>query len=170
MPADALVVIDAQHVFADPDSPWGSPMFAGALPAIRSVVGEYAGRVVFTRYVPPAPPAGAWVAYFEQWPFALTSPDHPQYQLIPDFAGRSAIDVAAFGKWGEPLRAALGDARRVELCGVSTDCCVLSTALALADAGVEVVVRADACAGSTREAHDNALAAMRLYVPLLHVV
>lgn len=170
MRVDALVVIDAQHIFADPGSPWGSPMFHDALPAIRSAVGEYADRVVFTRYVAPAEPIGVWVTYFEQWSFALTRPDHPQYQLIPDFAGRATIDMPTFGKWGESLRTALGDARRVELCGVSTDCCVLSTALAMADAGVETVVRADACAGSTRQAHDNALAAMRLYAPLVTVI
>lgn len=169
MRAEALVVIDAQQVFADPASPWGSPMFADVLPSIRSAVGEYADRVVFTRYVAPVAPTGAWITYFNQWPFALTSPDHPQYQLIADFAGRASIGEPTFGKWGEPLRAALGNARRVELCGVSTDCCVLSTALAMADAGVEVVVRTEACAGSTQQAHDNALAAMRLYASLITV-
>lgn len=170
MRADVLVVIDAQLVFADSSSPWGSQMFPDALPAIRSAVGEYGDRVVFTRYVAPPAPEGGWSVYFDLWPFALTSPDHPQYQLISDFADRPSVDVPAFGKWGEPLRAALGDVQCVELCGVSTDCCVLSTALAMADAGVAVVVRADACAGSSRQAHDNALAAMRLYAPLITVL
>lgn len=142
-------------------------MFAGALPAIRAAVGEYGDRVIFTRYVAPVAPSGAWITYFEQWPFALTPPVHPQYQLIAEWVERRSIDVPAFGKWGPRLQSALGDAHRVELCGVSTDCCVLSTALAMADAGIEVVVRADACAGSTRQAHDNALSAMRLYAPLI---
>ncbi|NYJ74981.1 nicotinamidase-related amidase [Allobranchiibius huperziae] len=170
MPSDVLVVIDAQHVFADPGGPWASPMFAQTLPAIEAAVQEYADRVVFTRYVAPREPAGAWTAYFEQWPFALTGPDHPQYQLIPQFAGRPTVDATTFGKWGDPLRVALGDARSVQLCGVSTDCCVLSTALPMADAGLEVTIRADACAGSTQEAHENALAAMELYAPLITVL
>ncbi len=44
------------------------------------------------------------------------------------------------------------------LAGVSTDCCVLSTALAAADAGVTVRVVADACAGIDDESHAKALA------------
>ena len=170
MPSDVLVVIDAQEIFADPDGPWGSPMFADALPSIEAAVREYADRVVFTRYVAPREPAGAWAAYFEQWPFALTGPDHPQYQLIPQFESRPTVHATTFGKWADPLRAAIGGARAVELCGVSTDCCVLSTALAMADAGIEVTVRADACAGSSTDAHENALAAMELYTPLITVV
>ncbi|MBO1755389.1 cysteine hydrolase family protein [Allobranchiibius sp. CTAmp26] len=169
MPSDVLVVIDAQHVFADVEGPWGSPMFADVLPAIEAAVREYADRVVFTRYVAPDDPAGAWTAYFARWPFALTAPDHPQYRLVPQFAGRPTVDATTFGKWGDPLRAALGDARSVQLCGVSTDCCVLSTALPMADAGIAVTVRAQACAGSSPEAHENALAAMELYAPLITV-
>jgi nicotinamidase-related amidase len=53
---------------------------------------------------------------------------------------------------------------------VSTDCCVLSTALAAADAGVEVQVVAEACAGLTDDSHREALDIMQLYAPLIEVV
>ena len=53
---------------------------------------------------------------------------------------------------------------------MSTDCCVLSTALAAADAGVPVRVVADACAGVTDESHRQALDILRLYAPLVEVV
>ena len=56
------------------------------------------------------------------------------------------------------------------LAGVSTDCCVLSTALAAADAGVPVRVVADACAGVDDESHRQALDILRLYGPLVEVV
>ena len=56
------------------------------------------------------------------------------------------------------------------LAGVSTDCCVLSTALAAADAGVGVQVVADACAGVNDHTHRQALDIMRLYSPLVEVV
>jgi nicotinamidase-related amidase len=55
------------------------------------------------------------------------------------------------------------------LAGVSTDCCVLSTALPAADAGVKVRVAADACAGATDETHRQALELMALYAPLIDV-
>jgi nicotinamidase-related amidase len=55
------------------------------------------------------------------------------------------------------------------LAGVTTDCCVLSTALAAADAGVHVIVAADACAGVTEVDHQRALDAMALYSPLIDI-
>jgi nicotinamidase-related amidase len=55
------------------------------------------------------------------------------------------------------------------VCGVSTDCCVLSTALAAADAGVFVQIGAAACAGVSRADHERALDTMRLYAPLITV-
>jgi nicotinamidase-related amidase len=56
------------------------------------------------------------------------------------------------------------------LTGVSTDCCVLSTALAAADAGAHVRVVADACAGLSEADHQRALATMALYRPFLEIV
>jgi nicotinamidase-related amidase len=50
---------------------------------------------------------------------------------------------------------------------VATDCCVLSTALAAADAGVRVRVVADGCAGSTDVNHQRALDAMAGWAPPL---
>jgi nicotinamidase-related amidase len=61
-----------------------------------------------------------------------------------------------------------GDAPLV-LAGVSTDCCVLSTALAAADDGRFVQVVADACAGASDEDHQRALDAMALYRPLITI-
>ena len=56
------------------------------------------------------------------------------------------------------------------LAGVSTDCCVLSTALAAADAGGGVQVVGDACAGVNDVSHGQALGILRLYSPLVEVV
>ncbi len=56
------------------------------------------------------------------------------------------------------------------LAGVSTDCCVLSTAVAAADDGVAVQVVADACAGVNDESQAQALDILRLYAPLIEVV
>ena len=58
---------------------------------------------------------------------------------------------------------------RVVLAGVATDCCVISTALAAADAGARETIAADACAGSTAANHDAAMQVMGLYPPQLTV-
>ena len=58
----------------------------------------------------------------------------------------------------------------VEPAGVSTDCCVLSTATAAADAGVPVQVVADACAGIDEASHRKTLDVLALYTPLVEIV
>ncbi|MGI4896261.1 MAG: cysteine hydrolase family protein [Janthinobacterium lividum] len=166
-----LVVVDMQAVFGDPASPWAAPDFAAASTVTLDLVARFAPRVVLTRFVAPAEPRGAWMSYYEQFPFALVPDDDPLYALAPGFTGTPfpVLTLPTFGKWGPELRALVGEAPIV-VCGVSTDCCVLSTVLAAADAGVAVTVVADACAGATAVDHDRALAAMRLYTPLVDVV
>ena len=61
-------------------------------------------------------------------------------------------------------------AATIVLAGVSTDCCVLSTAAAAADAGVGVQVVADACAGVDETSHRKTLEALALYAPLIEIV
>ena len=168
-----LAVIDMQVVFADPASEWATPGFAAILPRVRELVSALGPQVTFTRFVAPAAPEGAWRTYYAQWPFALQPPDAPLYDLVPGFppAGEVAPTVTAttFSKWGPDLAAAVGS-RTLLLAGVSTDCCVLSTALAAADAGVPVQVVADACAGVDAPSHAAALHVMGLYAPLVEVV
>ena len=166
-----LAVIDMQRVFAEPGSEWFTPRFAEIVGPVRELAGAFRPRVTFTRFVAPQAPAGAWRRYYDQWPFALQPPDAAIYQLAGGLAAEPGptLDATTFGKWGPQLAARVGDAGLV-LAGVSTDCCVLSTAVAAADAGVAVQVVADACAGVSDESHEQALAIMRLYAPLIEVV
>jgi nicotinamidase-related amidase len=163
-----LAVIDLQNVFADPASPWFTPRFAEIVPRIQSLVTAFGDDVVFTRFVAPRQPEGAWKQYYAQWPFALQPPDAPLYQVVDSFQPSSTVDAATFGKWHARMATRVGGASLV-LAGVSTDCCVLSTALAAADAGVDVTVVADACAGADDASHAKALDIMRLYGPLIKV-
>jgi nicotinamidase-related amidase len=166
-----LAVIDMQRVFADPGSPWATPRFAEAAAGVRRLLPAFGDRVTFTRFLPPAQPAGAWRAYYERWSFALRPPDAPLWRLTDEFAARAGhvLDAPTFGKWTPELAARVGPEGRLVLTGVSTDCCVLSTALAAADAGIEVLVVADACAGADDDSHTRALHVMDLYRPLVRV-
>jgi nicotinamidase-related amidase len=160
-----LVVVDLQHVFGDPASGWFAPRFGEILAPVDRLVHAYEPAVTFTRFVAPVAPAGAWREYYAQWPFALQPSDAQLYALVEPFAGRSTLDATTFGKFGPEL------ARYDELvvAGVATDCCVVSTVLPAADAGVKVWVAADACAGASDEAHAAALALMASYAPLVEV-
>lgn len=170
MTGGLLAVIDMQRVFAEPESPWAAPRFAEAAAGVRRLLPAYADRVAFTRFLAPAQPAGAWQDYYEQWPFALQPPDAQLWELADEFVEEAplTVDATTFGKW-PCLAPHLGPGNRLILTGVSTDCCVLSTALAAADAGVEVLVAADACAGADDDSHAKALHVMDLYRPLIRV-
>jgi nicotinamidase-related amidase len=168
-PEGWLVVVDLQHVFGDADSPWGAPRFAEIRPRVRELVDAFGERVVWTRFVAPDRPAGAWKEYYEQFPFALQSTDAPLYALVDDPGGAPVVDATTFGKWGPELAAIVGEGP-LTVVGVATDCCVISTVLPAADAGIPVRVVSDACAGSSDDDHQSALRVMSLYAPLVRVV
>ena len=168
-PEGWLVVVDLQHVFGDADSPWGAPRFEEIRPRIGELAAAFGERVVWTRFVAPEQPAGAWKEYYAQFPFALQPPDAPLYALVDDPGAAPVLDATTFGKWGPELAAVVGEGP-ITVVGVATDCCVISTVLPAADDGIAVRVVSDACAGSGDDDHERALRVMSLYAPLVHVV
>jgi nicotinamidase-related amidase len=163
-----LAVIDMQNVFADPGSQWCTPGFADIVEPVHKLAAAFGDRVTFTRFVAPAKPVGAWRLYYRRWPFALQPPHAELYQLVDGFHG-STVDEITFGKWGPKLAKRVGNAKVLVLAGVATDCCVLSTALAAADAGMVTWIVADASAGMTDAAHERALDIARGYRPHIEV-
>jgi nicotinamidase-related amidase len=167
-----LVVIDMQEVFAEPGGPWSVPRFASIVEPIERLVAAHGPHVTFTRFVAPERPSGAWIAYYERFPFARQPPDAALYRLVPPIAalakGRT-LDTTTLSKWTPELARELGSDGELVLAGVATDSCVIGTALAAADAGVHVRVAAGACAGADDAAHEHALATMRVWAPLIEV-
>jgi nicotinamidase-related amidase len=165
-----LAVIDLQRIFAEPESGWAAPDFQRVVKPTQELVELFSPRVIFTRFVAPEQPTGSWATYYELYPFALQPPDSYAYQLVDEFRGAPTLDKPTFSKWGKELADAVGPGGHLVLSGVTTDCCVLTTALAAVDAGVYVQVVEDACAGADAESHQKALDLMRLYSPMLEVV
>jgi nicotinamidase-related amidase len=167
-----LVVIDPQAIFAAPDSAWGSPFFADAMPRIRALAEAFGERVLVTRWMPTADRTTSWGDYFAAWPFADQPASAPLFDLVPEARGLSphaTLDRPTFGKWGAEIEQIVGRGAHVVLAGVATDCCVISTALAAADAGAHITVATDACAGSTAENHAAAVQVMGLYPPQITI-
>ena len=136
-----LLVVDAQRIFADSASDWASPFWEGAWERIRELAAAVGPeRTLLTRWLPTADRSTAWGDYFAAWPFA---------------------DVPAT----DPLAGVVGHAPQLLVTGVSTDCCVITTVLAAADAGARVTVVADACAASAAENAAAALHTMSLFPP-----
>lgn len=164
-----FVAIDLQRVFGDPSSPWCAPRYAGAAANVVRLASHFGDRSVFTRFVAPARPTGAWRPYYEQFPWAMQPADSALYELTDDVVAHATTMVVAttFGKWTAELREVVGDQPTMVVAGVATDCCVISTVLAAADAGASITVVTDACAGSTDDNHQKALDVMSLYAPLV---
>ena len=163
-----LVGIDLQHVFGDPASAWCAPRYGAAAAQVARLARTFGDRTVLTRFVAPQRPEGAWAPYYEEFPWALVGDEDPLYALtgeVADLPGR-VVTAPTFGKWAE-LLPMVGERPRLVVTGVATDCCVISTVLAAADAGASVTVVADACAGSTDDNHAKALDVMALYGPLV---
>ena len=167
---DWLVVIDLQPAFSHPHSPWFTPSLAEVAPRIAALVPHFGARVAFTRFVPPRCVSGSWRGYYERWPFALQPASDWLWALDAPWQGRESIASHTFSKWVPALRARLDPGVAIALCGVSTDCCVLMTALAAVDDGVQVRVVGDACAGSTPAAHARALELLGGRAPQLDIV
>jgi nicotinamidase-related amidase len=167
-----LMIIDMQRIFGEPSSEWATPGYDSASAGIQRLLGGFQPRVCFTRFVAPDSPAGVWITYFEKWPFALDPVNAPLYELSDEFASVPAaitVDRTTFGKWDAETDRLLGYPQEIVVAGVTTDCCVLSTALSACDDGVHVTVVADASAGVTEMDHQRALDVMALYSPLIDV-
>jgi nicotinamidase-related amidase len=164
-----FVAIDLQRVFGDPSSAWCASRYAAAAANVVRLTPAFGDRTVFTRFVAPATPTGAWAPYYAEFPWALEPADSPLYELTDEVAPLAERTVVAttFGKWTDDLRTVVGGQPSLVVAGVATDCCVISTVLAAADAGASVTVVTDACAGSTDDNHQKALDVMALYAPLV---
>lgn len=161
-----LVVIDMQHAFGDPTSGWYAEGYDAITPVIERLAGRFTGRTVYTRFVRDPAETGGWAAYYDQWSDFRLAPDDARWDLtltVPQEA--PVVDEPTFSKWAPALQAVVGSAPLV-VCGVATECCVLSTALGAADAGSPVTVVRDACAGATAELHEKALDIMDSLGPL----
>jgi len=168
-----LLVIDPQVIFAHPTSQWAAPKFTEAMSVAAALAPRFGHRVLVTRWLPDPDPKGSWATYFERWPFAAGPGDAPLFDLMPEAQGLSrypTLDCTTFSKWGLKLQSLAGPTPHLVLTGVSTDCCVLATALAAADGGATVTVVADACAASCDENHAAGLHVMRQYEPQIFVV
>lgn len=167
-----LVIIDPQVIFADASSAWAAPRFGEIVEPITQLAEAFGDRTLVTRWVPTDQRPGSWTDYFTQWTFADRPATDAIFDLVPaarTWSTHPTIDLPTFGKWGEALAACTGEAPHVVLTGVATDCCVISTALAAADAGAHLTVLSDACAGSSDENHAAALHVMNLYAPQIRL-
>lgn len=167
----SLVVVDMQEVFRDPESQWHVPRYATVEDRIGQILQANPEHVVWTRFVRDPEEAGSWHEYYERWDRCREEPQAAVWDLtLPIQPHHAVMTAPTFSKWGEQLSALTDSVDRLVVCGVATDCCVLSTVLGAVDAGKAVTVVSDACAGVTDEAHEQALSLLSLLEPMVQVV
>lgn len=169
-----LVIVDHQRVFIDGTSPWATPGYEQTVPVVTELAARHAGRIIATRWIPAhgEQRIGSWVDYYEQWPFVDRPVDDEIFDLVPGVARlrpNHVLSTHTFGKWNAEMEAITGPAPHLVVVGITTDCCVLNTALGAAEAGARVSVVADGCAGSNLQNHRRSLDVMGLFGPQIRI-
>lgn len=170
MPA-TLVCIDMQRIFQDPESQWGVGGYEAAATKVAELADAHAGNVVWTRFVRDPAEVGSWKDYYERWSDCRDSPESPVWDVtLTTQPADRVLSKPTFSKWGAELAEMTEATPHLIVCGVATDCCVISTVLGAVDAGKHVTVVTDACAGATTEIHDQALSLMGMLSPMVTLV
>lgn len=159
-------VIDMQAMF-DHGTEWASGAVRRALPGALALAQARSRQTVLTRFMPPHRPEsaeGRWRFYYRRWrDLCLDTMDPSLVAVVTPLAsvGCSVLDKTAHSAFDAP--AFRRRAERVDtmiLSGVETDVCVLATALDAIDAGLRVIVAADAVASSSEDGHRATLEAV----------
>ena len=149
---DLLLVIDLQKVYADGE-PWACRQTDRVCRQVgRLLASGRPAQTIFTRFDAPAQPVGRWEEYNRA--FADINADPRLSELMDPVArmskGYPVYSKSTYSSLTIPqVAAAAAAADRVLLTGVVAECCVLATALALIDAGAQVVYLKDAVAGQS---------------------
>jgi nicotinamidase-related amidase len=173
----ALVVIDAQRAFTDPERGIGAEMAARG---VRRELDEYYRQAAaalpnIARLAHEVRRRGGLVVHSllaagrlgRQLRLArLPVPDDPAAEIVPEATAQPGDVVLTRGSWGPFADGALAGAlaaRRVErifLCGMPGNLSVALAAREAADRDLDVLVAQDACAFETYEWHSLAILAL----------
>ncbi len=165
-----LLAIDLQHAFLDPSSPWGAPAPAGYFERLEKLTGKYAGRTLFTKFVPPDSVDGSWSHYYDKWKFALDADAAWLWDVPAPWNAFPSLSRHTFSKASPALEQHVAGTRALCIVGISTECCVLATALAAVDLGYHVRLVSDLCLSKDPSTHEQAIRIMSLRSPQLEVL
>ncbi len=161
MAKDLLLVIDMQNVYAK-GGVWECPGSEAAADKIKKLISakEKSLDVIFTEFLPPAEPVGAWNDYNRE--NAQVNNDPYANEMMGAFSEEleryPLYSKSAYSSLAIPeVREAALKADRVLLSGVVAECCVLFTAFSLIDMGIKPVYLSDGVAGISNESEKAAI-------------
>ena len=163
-----LIVVDMQNDFID--GALGTKEAVAILPAVKSKIENFEGKVIFTRDTHEEDYLSTQEG--RNLPVEHCIKDTEGWQITPELDAlrkEDAIDKPSFGSvaLGQLLKAYDTYEEKIEsitLIGLCTDICVISNAMLIKAFLPEtpIVVDAECCAGVTPESHENALEAMKM--------
>ena len=157
MAKDLLLVIDMQNVYTTGQE-WACLDTEGAAERTLSIIKamEDAGNVniIFTRFLAEEHPEGVWADYNRK--YAAINADEWGNRMLPQFdevlKRYPLYTKSVYSSLAIPeVMAAAQAADRVVVTGVVAECCVLSTVLALIDAGIYTIYLTDGVSGLDKE-------------------
>lgn len=151
---DIILVIDMQNVYLT-GQPWACLDTEGAARNIVRIAKGAEGKldpsqIIFTRYIAPQHPEGAWKDYNRT--YAQINADPFLNAMVPGIRaampGHPFFKKSTYSAVSVPeIRDAAMHCGRLILTGVVSECCVLSTAFAAIDLGCHVLWIRDAVSG-----------------------
>lgn len=163
--------LDMQRLFS-PGGPWPTPWMVNSLPNIAAVAERFAGRTVFTRFIPARDPGteiGTWRDYYRRWSaLTLERLDPSLLELVDELKPLArfarVVDKRRFSAFSAPRLAEVLNGHGADtliVTGAETDMCVLASVMDAVDRGYRVVVVEDAVCSSSDEGHEAALTLYR---------
>lgn len=151
---DLLLIIDMQNIYTQGQE-WACLDTEGAACRINKIIASNkCQNTIFTCFLPPENPEGIWKDYNIK--YAHINANDWGNEMLPQFKD-SLTKFPLYSKSvysslviPEVLEAAK-QADRVIITGVVAECCVLSTVLALIDAGIYIVYLTDGVSGFTKQ-------------------
>jgi nicotinamidase-related amidase len=147
---DLLLVIDMQNIYTRGQE-WACLDTEGAAQRIKKIICSGKCRdTIFTRFLPPEKPSGVWGDYNRK--YAHINANDWGNAMLPEFAEEleryPLYSKSVYSSLAIPeVLAAAKEADRVIVTGVVAECCVLSTVMALIDAGIYTIYLTDAVSG-----------------------
>ena len=147
---DLLLVVDMQNVYKK-GGKWQCENTEGAADNINKIIASGMNNVIFTKFIANEKnPVGVWKDYNVKY----QDVNHDEYaNEIVDELKENAEKFPVYEKSvyssieNKKVIKACKKAGRVVVTGVVSECCVLSTILALMDKGIYAVYLKDACSG-----------------------
>lgn len=166
---DLVLVIDMQNAYA-PGGAWECASIQRAKERILEILEKKKDAdVVFTRFLYNPEASGVWKEYNRQ--YEKINSDAYANSMMPAFSkyldkfllySKSQYSCLS----NDAVREKCRNSKRVILCGVVAECCVLSTLFALVDEGIMAIYLEDAISGLTKETERSALEIAKTLSPL----